>query len=186
MGHIISQGCRKPSPDKVTAILDHPLPDTVTDVRSMLGIANYLGEYIPNLADITAPFQPIRSGAKNAKVKLNEEQIEAWAKVKRILATTPILQLPNFEKKFVLATDASEFAIGCVLLQPDIGKLLPVEYYSRTLKSAELNYAIYDKELLGMQEGMRKFRVYLQGAPFILLTDHKPLEHFRSSKKNST
>ena len=65
-------------------------------------------------------------------------------------------------------------------MQPYDGKLFPVEYYSRTLSGAQLNYAIYDKELLAMQEGMKKFRAYLQHDEFVLLTDHKPLTHLRT------
>ena len=180
MGHILGRGERKPSPEKVKVVQEYPDPETVTEVRSLLGVITYLGEYIPNLQKLLAPFKEIRNGAKNAKVQLNEQQREGWDEIKKILTSGTILKLPDFDRKFFLQTDASEFALGCCLLQPYDGKLFPVEYYSRTLSGAQLNYAIYDKELLAMQEGMKKFRAYLQHDEFVLLTDHKPLTHLRT------
>jgi transposase InsO family protein len=180
MGHIIGRGTRKPSPEKTKDVQNYPVPTTVTEVRSLLGVITYLGEYIPNLQKLLAPFKEIRNGAKNAKVQLNDEQLQGWEQVKQILSSGTVLRLPDFGRKFFLQTDASEFAVGCCLLQPYDGKLFPVEYYSRVLNGAQRNYAIYDKELLAMQEGMKKFRAYLQHDEFVLLTDHKPLTHLRT------
>ena len=182
MGHILGGGHRKPDPAKIKAVCEYPLPTTVSEVRSLLGVINYLGDYIPHLQQILHPFASIRSGGKKEVVKLNEEQLEAWEVVKRTLTSDVVLKLPDFNKTFFLQTDASEFALGACLMQPHDDKLFPVEYYSRTFKDAQLNYAIYDKELLAMQEGMRKFRPYLQHDRFVLLTDHKPLTHLRTQE----
>ena len=183
MGHILGGGTRKPCPDRIKDVCNYPIPNTVSEVRSLLGVVNYLGDYIPNLQEILKPFATIRSGAKNAKITLNDEQLKAWDKVKEVLTSDCVLKLPDFNKTFFLQTDASEFAIGVCLMQPYDDILFPVEYFSRTLKAAQLNYAIYDKELLAMQEGMRKFRPYLQHAQFVLLTDHKPLTHLRKQEQ---
>ena len=73
MGHILGRGERKPSPEKMKDVQEYPEPETVTEVRSLLGVITYLGEYVPNLQKLLAPFEEIRNGAKNAKVQLNEE-----------------------------------------------------------------------------------------------------------------
>jgi len=127
MGHILGRGERKPSPEKVKDVQEYPEPETVTEVRSLLGVITYLGEYIPNLQKLLAPFKEIRNGSKNAKVQLNEEQLKGWDEIKKILTSGTILKLPDFDRKFFLQTDASEFALGCCLLQPYDGKLFPVE-----------------------------------------------------------
>ena len=188
MGHILGGGTRKPSPDKIKDVQNYPLPTTVAEVRSLLGVMNYLGDYIPNLQQMLAPFADMRKGNSKAKIKLGKDQLEAWENIKTVLTQDCVLRLPNFNLTFFLQTDASEFAIGACLLQaheePKTGdkRLFPVEFFSKTLKDAETRYAIYDKELLALMLGMKKFRPYLQHKLFVLLTDHKPLVHLRTQQ----
>ena len=69
---------------------------------------------------------------------------------------------------------------------PD-GELHPVCYYSRKFSPAELNYPIYDKELLAVVEAFKQWRVYLEGAatPVKVYTDHKNLEYFNTVRTTS-
>ena len=69
MGHILGRGERKPSPEKVKGVQEHPEPETVSEVRSLLGVITYFGEYIPNLQKLLATFKEIGNGTKNAKVR---------------------------------------------------------------------------------------------------------------------
>ena len=84
-----------------------------------------------------------------------------------------------------METDASDFAIGGILSQtsPE-GDLHPICFYSRKLSPAELNYPIYDKELLAVVAGFTHWRVYVEGAqhPVQVYTDHKNLEYFSTSR----
>lgn len=95
--------------------------------------------------------------------------------LKMQLVNPPVLQYPDFTKGFVLTTDASQNAIGCVLSQGKIGQDLPIAYASRALNKAERNYSTIEKELLAIVWGCKHFRPYLLGRPFIIMTDHKPL-----------
>ncbi|KAI1006414.1 hypothetical protein K3495_g1804 [Podosphaera aphanis] len=92
------------------------------------------------------------------------------------------------DKETVLETDASGWATGGCLLQkqPD-GQLRPVAYYSKKLAPAECNYDIHDKELLAIIRCLNEWRSELLGLkdPFMVLTDHKNLNYFMSSKRLS-
>jgi len=90
----------------------------------------------------------------------------------------------NFELPFVVETDASDFALGAVLLQPEnLDSIVyhPVAYASRKLSKAERNYSTYDKELLGIIFAFKKWHPFLYGAlyPIKVFTDHANLQHFR-------
>lgn len=97
--------------------------------------------------------------------------------------SAPVLRHVNFNLPFILETDASDFAVGAVLLQPsslDSSELHPVAYASRKLVSAERNYSVYDKELLGLIFAFGKWHAYLFGAvhPIKVYTDHSNLQFF--------
>ena len=88
---------------------------------------------------------------------------------------------PDFDKKFTLATDASDFAIGAVLSQEKDGFDHPIAYLSRTLNGAERNYSVTEKECLTALYAMRHFRPYLISKKFTLQADHEPLNYRRVS-----
>ena len=91
------------------------------------------------------------------------------------LSTEPILKLPDMSKEFVLQTDASESAIGAVLLQESEGEFFPVAYISKKLSSRECKYSVIEKECLALVWAVKRFHVYLYGKPFTVQTDHQPL-----------
>ncbi|GMF51373.1 unnamed protein product [Phytophthora fragariaefolia] len=95
----------------------------------------------------------------------------------------PILALPDEDQPFSVVCDASDFAIGCALLQVDTeGRERAVSFQSRQLKAAEKNYPVHDKELLAMKYALVKFRVHLLGQkPFVIYTDHASLRTATSS-----
>ncbi|CAB0031039.1 unnamed protein product [Trichogramma brassicae] len=99
------------------------------------------------------------------------------------LCEYPVLRAPDLEKPFLLTTDASDYAIGAILGQGEIGSDYACAYASRCLKSAELRYPTYDKELLAVVFGKEQFYYYLWGRKFTVVTDHQPLVHFHKTKK---
>lgn len=114
---------------------------------------------------------------KDKELDINDPQYtQAFEKCKRILTTNPILIYPAFEKPFALSTDASNYALGAVLSQMNDGKDYPVAFAPRTLNKHELNYSTTKKkEALAIMWAVEKFRPYLHGHKFRLITDHKPL-----------
>ena len=97
--------------------------------------------------------------------------------MKKELASDKVLAFPDFEKEFVVYTDASQYALGAVLQNAD-GR--PVHFASRVLQDAETRYAVIEKELLGMVFATKVFRAYLLGRHFVMRTDHAPLAWMRA------
>ena len=93
--------------------------------------------------------------------------------LKQSLSSHPVIAYPKQGDTFTSATDASDVGLGAVLSTTD-GTV--IEYASRALIKAEKNFATIEKECLAIVWATRKFRHYLIGAPFVIQTDHKPLE----------
>ncbi|GMF51336.1 unnamed protein product [Phytophthora fragariaefolia] len=100
-----------------------------------------------------------------------------------LMASAPSLALPDEDRPFRVVCDASDFAIGCALLQADAeGRERVIAFQSRQLKAVEKNYPVHDKELLAMKYALVKFRVHLLGQkPFVIYTDHASLRTATSS-----
>ncbi|KAF1326783.1 Pol protein, partial [Globisporangium splendens] len=147
LGCYVGKAGVRADPEKVKAIADWPIPKNVKDLRKWLGLANYLHKYSHNYA------------------------------ARESLVRAPVLALPDHTKAFSVVCDASDFAIGCALMQKDDdGHERVVSYQSRLLKAAEKNYPVHDKELLAIKYALLKFRVHLLGAtPFVVYTDHASL-----------
>jgi hypothetical protein len=101
----------------------------------------------------------------------------------------PVLQQPNFSKKFFLQTDASSYGLGAVLsqegeLEKAKGKpiLHPIAYYSATFTPMERNYDIYERELLAVMKSLAHWHPYLGWTkePFTIITDHANLQYWKS------
>ena len=102
--------------------------------------------------------------------------------MKELLASKPILKLPEMDKQFILRTDASDKGVGAVLLQSHDGDLFPVAFASKKLSDRERKYSTIERECLAVVWGVRKFSLYLYGNPFVLQTDHQPLTFLNKAK----
>ncbi|RAL58234.1 hypothetical protein DID88_002281 [Monilinia fructigena] len=105
--------------------------------------------------------------------------------LKHAFASAPVLAIFDHHRRTVVETDASDWAAGGVLSQYDNeGRLRPVAYFSSKHSAAECNYEIYDKELLAIIKSLEEWRPELYGTqePFEIITDHKNLEYFTSTK----
>lgn len=174
LGHKCSENGALPDPSKVECVELYPVPKTLKQVQSFLGLTNYYRKFIPNFSDIVAPLtQLLRKGVK---FQWSVNCQTAFEKIKLALVSPPILKYPDFDKPFLLTTDASNEALGAVLSQGEIGSDQPIAYASRTLSKSERNYDTTEKEYLAIVWGVRNFRSYLLSNPFKVYTDHKPLK----------
>ena len=115
---------------------------------------------------------------KGVLFEWKQEQEDAFQELKQAVQTELVLLQPNQKKPFKVEIDASNYAIGAVLMQKDDkGILHPVAYFSKSLNSAQRNYNVYNRELLGLVETCRHFRQYLhQPAHMVKIhTDHTNL-----------
>jgi hypothetical protein len=99
--------------------------------------------------------------------------------LKEKISSAPILALPNLRQPFEIQTDASNYAMGAVLLQ--YGK--PICFHSETFNGVVINYPTYDKELYALVQSVKKWKHYLLGKETIIHTDHQPLQYLQSQSK---
>ena len=174
LGFNVSKEGLRPTESKVKAIKDAKAPQSLSELRSFIGIVNYYSRFQPNLAHKMAPLYSLLK--QNQKWKWTDTQQNAFDTIKQELSDEVLLAHYNPDAEFILTCDASPFGIGAVLQQrTHDGTLHPIAFVSRTLNPAEKNYAQIEREALSIVFGAEKFRHYLLGRQFTLETDHKPL-----------
>nr|XP_061795480.1 uncharacterized protein K02A2.6-like [Nerophis lumbriciformis] len=174
LGHVIDHEGLHKAPSKTKAIVDAPAPENVSQLRSFLGLLNYYGRFIPNLASLLKPLHELL--CKDVKWKWTNECNKAFRNAKNALISSDVLTHFNPSYPIQLACDASPYGVGAVISHvfPN-GDERPIAFASRTLNKAESNYAQLEREALSIIFGVRKFHQYLYGRKFTLLTDHRPL-----------
>jgi hypothetical protein len=140
---------------KIEAIESWPLPQSITHVRSFLGLAGFYHHFIKDFSTITAPLHELTK--KGMVFHWGRAQEESFSTLKEKLTHAPLLQLPNFGKTFELECVASGVGIGGVLMQD--GK--PIAYFSEKLHGPVLNYSTYDKELYALVRSLETCCHYL-------------------------
>lgn len=157
-------------PEKAEAIAKAREPRTQGELKSFLGLANFMREHIPNFADLT---KPLREADKEGTFTWGEGQASAFAATKTAIRDcTVTLGYFNTKDKTIVYTDASEFGIGAVLTQVDAnGKERVISFASKALTKPERNYPQIQREGLGIVWGVEHFYYYLMGSEFIIRTD---------------
>ncbi|KAG2762184.1 hypothetical protein Pcac1_g26053 [Phytophthora cactorum] len=175
LGCLFGKNGVRPDPEKVRVLNEWPTLSNVKELRQFLGLTTYLCKYVENYAGKIRPLSQLLK--KEAEWKWTAECQQAFDVVKQGLTEASILAVADQDRPFHVVCDASDFAIGCALMQHDHeGHDRVVYYQSRQLKPAERNYPVHDKELLAMKYALAKFRVYLLGSgPFVIYTDHASL-----------
>lgn len=190
LGHVVGSGVVRPDSSKVRAVETFSVPKSKTQVRAFLGLTGYYRRFIPHYAQIAAVLTDlIRNDAPNRVVWTPQCQ-KAFDDLKRRLCSSAVLRSPDFDRQFILQTDASNRGVGAVLSQyDDYGCDRPVAYYSRKLLPREEHYSAVEKECLAIKLATHAFRVYLLGKPFIIQTDHRSLkwlDQFRETNARLT
>jgi len=128
LGHLISSRGVCILPDRVQAIEQYPPPTNLRGLRRFLGMVGFYARFIPGYSDVAVVLHALTK--KGVPFVWGETQQKAFDSLKRALCTAPVLQVPDFSKEFVLATDASDVAVSAVLQQRVDGSLAPIAYYS--------------------------------------------------------
>ena len=164
LGHIISADGIKTDPKKVSDVQNMRPCRNVKDVQTFMGMVNYYARFVPRCQEISKPLVDLTR--KNVKYVWASEQQEAFEKLKQLLTTAPVLAYPRDDCKYILDTDASNYALGAVLsqMQPKEDGTLeerPIAYYSKQFNEAERHYCARRRELLAIVRSVKHFEPYV-------------------------
>eukprot|EP01129_Flabellula_baltica_P005312 TRINITY_DN1914_c0_g1_i1.p1 TRINITY_DN1914_c0_g1~~TRINITY_DN1914_c0_g1_i1.p1 ORF type:complete len:1797 (-),score=243.90 TRINITY_DN1914_c0_g1_i1:39-5429(-) len=174
LGHVVSRGFIGPNPEKVSTITSYDVPDSKSKLKNFLGVLNYFRKFIPEYA--TRSRHLYDATRHDCKFKWTAEMTEEFMDLKAAMANEPILALPDLDERFFVETDWSKYGVGGILYQYENDMKRPIEYFSKKMKNAELNYSAYAGECYAILLALRKWRSYLLGKEFTLRTDHKTLQ----------
>ena len=193
LGFIVSKKGVAPQQEKVKAIRALKPPTTVKLVRSFIGMCSFYRRFIPNFAELSIPL--VNLTKKYARFSWDESCQKAFEEIKAQLTVVPLLAFPDVNKPYILFTDASDTCVGAILTQEcnddhqwlsNVPNIKPIVFLSHKLSDCQSkSYTVTEKELFGIYYSVQKLRHYLEGARFIIKTDHRPLEHlFTSDQAN--
>lgn len=175
-----------PSKSKVKAIQEWPRPTNVQEVRQFVGLASHYRRFLKNFSSVAAPLTELTKGTgpKRRSIVWSSACQQAFESLKFMMTHAPVLQAPDMSKPYIIETDSSDFGCGGVLLQKDDhGVLHPLAFESKKFSSAERNYPAQERELLGVLHALRTWRCFIDGADYVVYTDHNPLQYLRSQVK---
>ena len=180
LGHTITVDGISPDKSRLEALLESPIPKSVDNVRSFLGFCGFYRNYVINFTMIAEPLT--RLLRKNATFIWEEEQEVAHRTLIESLINAPILAHFDPTKQIELRVDASNLGLGAHLVQIDGKRRQLLACASRTLQKHEKNYSTTEKECLAIVFGLKKFRPYLFGRKFTVVTDHCGLCYLMNAK----
>jgi RNase H-like domain found in reverse transcriptase/Integrase zinc binding domain/Reverse transcriptase (RNA-dependent DNA polymerase) len=187
LGIVVSNGAISINPTKRNGLATWPEQlATMKQVRSTLGVYGYQQPFIQGFADIAKPLTELMK--KDTPFAWTPRYTAAIQQLKEIVLSDPVLQQPHPDRPYTLEVDASQYAMGAILQQPDeAGRLRPVGYNSQTFNDAECGYDIHDHKLLTVIRGLLAWRHLLVGSPHKIhvLTDHLNLKYYRHPQKIS-
>ncbi|GBG59478.1 hypothetical protein CBR_g38502 [Chara braunii] len=178
LGHEISMEGLKPDDAKVASIRDLRRPQSVTEMRSFLGMTGYYRNFVKNYSIVVAPLTDLTR--LDTPWEWTDRCETASRHLKHALTHYEVLKLPDPDKPFIVTTDASQYGIGAVLAQQEGPKLRPVEYMSKKMPSQKLAKSSYENELYAIYKALTHFRHYLLGRFFYVRTDHQTLKWMRT------
>ncbi|GBO42814.1 Retrovirus-related Pol polyprotein from transposon 297 [Araneus ventricosus] len=183
LGHIVGGGVRSPAEAKIKAVMEFPTPKTKTQIRAFLGLAGYYAHYVKNFSLIAAPLtQSLKGKIKKEGVNWTQDCNRAFTELKNRLTEIPVLHAPDYNREFIVQTDASDLGIGVVLSQRnDKGEEHPVLFLSKKFTDAQRKYGTTEKECAAIIYAITKLRYYLDGQQFTIETDHNPLVWLNSN-----
>ena len=177
MGFKITEAGVQPEPSRVQAITEMPEPKSKLEVQRFIGMVNYLNTFCPSLAKVISPLHMLTR--QDSVFMWSTVHEKAFKEAKALITSAPCLAFFNVKKPVVLQVDASDYALGGSLLQPEeenATKLKPVAYTSCLMRQNELNWAQIEKETLAICAACEKWDLWLYGKKVTIHTDHQPLE----------
>jgi transposase InsO family protein len=169
LGYLIDSRGLHPDPEKVCAITDYPIPKNVREVRRFLGMTGWYQRFIKNYAELACPLTGLLK--TDTRFCWTAEANRSFDLLRNCLISAPILTPPNFSQNFTIQCDASDRAIGAVLTQGEGPEEKVVAFMSKKFTGPQCRYAATEKECLAVLVAVKKFRQYVEGSRFRVITD---------------
>ena len=176
-GYTFSSAGMSADPKKVSAIVNAKAPENASEVRSLLGMTNYLSRFIPHYADLTADLRSLTK--KDTPWTWTKTHDEVFRKLKEAMTTAGTMAYFDPKKDTRLIVDASPHGLGAILCQTapnNPENLKVIAYGSRALTSVERRYSQTEREALAIVWGCEYFHLFIHGHKVSVVTDHKPVQ----------
>ena len=170
LGYRVSIHGKCPSKDNIEAVLNYPVPRNTREILRFVCLASYFRRFIPSFSTVAKPlYDKVK---KNAKFEFGEAELTAFEALKARLASRPILAIYSPAAETELHCDASATGFGAILLQRQADDTFkPISYYSQRTSATESRYHSFELECLAVVNAIKRYRVYLHGLKFKVITD---------------
>lgn len=173
LGHIIDETGIGMDKSRVEAIENFATPVNVKDVQPLMGLAGWYRRFIKDFSLITAPISELVK--RSEPFVWTSDREESFQKLIRALTTAPVLATANYDLEFEIQADASKLGCGSVLVQHQNGEEKVIAYMSQKFTATQRKYHVTELECLAVILAIEKFRPYIEGTHFRVITDHHSL-----------
>ena len=172
LGSVLSYNQIRPDPAKVQGIWNATAPRDKNSLRSFLGAAGYMRQYIPFFSDVARPLTKLLG--KGVAFSWGDDERQAFETIQSNLIGSMYLSIPDPQKAFVLFTDASDLGTGAVLAQEsDDGVHFDfIAFASKTLNDTQQRWDTGEREMYAIVWACETFERYIRGIPTTVYTDH--------------
>lgn len=182
LGHVLDKEGVHPTKEKIKCIENAPIPKSVSELKSYLGLLNFYGKYIPMLSSKLKLLYDLCKNNTNFESSWSQEHLKVFEESKQLIQINNVLIHYNPTYPLSLTCDSSGYGIGAVLSHI-IGEERPIMFASSALSPAETKYSNLEREALALMFGLQKFHKFLYGRKFTLITDHQPLQFIFGENK---
>ena len=185
LGHTVSSSGIKKTKAYIDSIKEYKQPSTIGELREFLGFINFQRKFLPHCSSIQRPLSSQTSGKKKQTLKWTNQMVEAFEKLKYEMAKEVELAFPDYAdeaNKIELWVDASATGAGAYLAQTQDGEHRVIGFASMGFTKQQMNYSTLERELAALRWGVKTFRPFICGVPFVLYTDHQPLVHLHNMR----
>ena len=174
LGHKVTSEGILPDPAKTEAVRNMKAPKTKLELQRFLGMMNFLGKFIKDLAEITGPLRELLQ--KDREFHMSDVHRASFEKLKELATSAPILKNFCQGKEIMVTADSSDYGLGAAIFQKHEDNWHPVAYASRSLTKTEQAYAQIEKENLSVVFATTRFHQYVYANKFLVVNDHSSLQ----------
>ena len=185
LGHTINEDGLRKTEKYMETVANYPMPQTIGELRSFLGLYNFQRKFVPNCSSIQKPLTSLTGKRKNTKIVWTNEMRDAFGKLKELMTDDLQLAYPDYSEEappLEVWVDASGFGAGAMLRQVQGGRAKVITYASMAFTDVQRSYSTLERELTALRWGIKTFKPFIWGVHFVLMTDHQPLVYLHNMK----